>query len=87
MTELTELEELESELLVANDMARFWVKGMVMSRRAKRSTVWAMYAAECERRGINVLYVDNDSTCVRGLSYDSIIIDEFVDVVKEQDNG
>ena len=59
-----------------------------MSRRAKRSTVWlwAMYAAECERRGMKVLYVDNDSTCVQGLSYDLIIIDEFVDVVKEQDN-
>tara|TARA_R110000764_G_C10748100_1_gene351838 strand:+ start:64 stop:225 length:162 start_codon:yes stop_codon:yes gene_type:complete len=26
MSDKTELEELESELLVANDMARFWVK-------------------------------------------------------------
>jgi DNA polymerase elongation subunit (family B) len=46
-----------------------------------------MYAAECERRGMKVLYVDNDSTCVQGLSYDLIIIDEFFDVVKEQQDN
>ena len=54
---------------------------------AKGPTVWAMYAAECERRGMKVLYVDNDSTCVQGLSYDLIIIDEFFDVVKEQQDN
>ena len=61
------------------------LRSMVMSRRAKRPTAWAMYEAECERRGMKVLYVDNDSTCVQGLSYYLIMIDEFVDVVKEQD--
>tara|TARA_R110002126_G_scaffold244453_1_gene387762 strand:- start:420 stop:581 length:162 start_codon:yes stop_codon:yes gene_type:complete len=48
-------------------------------------TVWAMYAAECERRGMKVLYVDKDTTNIRGLSYDYVIIDEFA-AAKEQDN-
>ena len=61
---------------------------LTMSRRAKRPKVWTMIAEECEQRGMKVLYVDSDSTYVQGLSYDLIIIDEFVDVAKEQqDNG
>ena len=58
-----------------------------MSRRAKRPKVWTMIAEECEQRGMKVLYVDSDSTYVQGLSYDLIFIDEFVDVVKEQQDN
>ena len=55
----------------------------MIPRKTKHQIAKAEYAAECERRGMKVLYVDKDTTNIRGLSYDYVIIDEFVDIVNK----
>jgi|TARA_B110000977_G_scaffold192618_1_gene266397 hypothetical protein len=57
----------------------------MIPRKTKHQIAKAEYAAECERRGMKVLYVDKDTdtTKIRGLSYDYVIIDEFVDIVNK----
>ena len=55
----------------------------MIPRKTEHQIAKAEYAAECERRGMKVLYVDKDTTNIRGLSYDYVIIDEFVDTVNK----
>jgi hypothetical protein len=53
-----------------------------MSGDARVQTKYQIAIAEritkCKKLGVKVLYVDKDSTKIQGMSYDYIIVDEYI---------
>jgi hypothetical protein len=47
-------------------------------RKTRRQIAKSECAAQCEKFGMKVIYVDKDSTKIQGMSYDYIIVDEYI---------
>jgi hypothetical protein len=49
-------------------------------RKTRRQIAKSECAAQCEKFGMKVIYVDEDSTKIQGMSYDHVIIDDYINL-------